>query len=576
MKKRPLLLVALSALLVSGVASASTKFLLKMPLRVAAVGIDTGGGHITPVEPDDFQLSTPNSVNFGRIPLYLDTLTTMDVQVLGIKGVQRFTASPQATGEGLSILDTDCPASLEAGESCTIYLSWEPSTEGSIAGAVTVFPEGAAPVAVPITANAYNPLSLNPPAVLEAPLNYPMSFALAPYLDVDTSRPLDLTGLSWSATNLPGGFTLNSATGVISGQTAVPITQPISVFATLGANTVSGGMSFEAAGRLLNTVTDILPNGCAVRGASEFYCWGPQAKDIGYGTGQTLTVAQLHPLNGRIQQPPQSNDYYNGCGVLDGDVKCWTLSAGYGHPPPIGNVKKVVNWGNRGCALTLTGEVKCWSWKASNGEFINGVFSSPLIPALTVGTIAGLGAPATDVTVEGATACALLVGGSVKCWGAVNDASTTPTSTRPVMFPITGMPSVKSLAGGSCALGTDNQPYCWGGFMQSSTVTGVASNVNGFYAITGGLRSFTADMGTVCMVVLDGSKGMCGVPYSNAFDFMATGAPIVKAVYGPMPDGSKPKPPFPYDVASWCVLLANNTVECIIDGDPSRRATVTR
>ncbi len=125
-----------------------------------------------------------------------------------------------------------------------------------------------------------------------------------------------------------------------------------------------------------------------------------------------------------------------------------------------------------GCALDVGGDVNCWG-RDDAGERGLSSFGSPEPDANDPPAIRE---DALEVQVGQNHACALLVDGTVSCWGR-NDSSETgapPDVTprcdgmpcQPTPTPVLGLPTAVDLAsrgGTSCALSEDAALYCWGG-----------------------------------------------------------------------------------------------------------------
>ena len=108
------------------------------------------------------------------------------------------------------------------------------------------------------------------------------------------------------------------------------------------------------------------------------------------------------------------------------------------------------------CALVTGGAVECWGdnqWgQLGNGTATDSTTTTP------VGVTGLTGASA--ISAGDSDTCALVIGGTVECWGADG---TTAGSTTPVA--VTGLTGVTSISAGSyhtCALVTGGTVMCWG------------------------------------------------------------------------------------------------------------------
>ena len=121
-------------------------------------------------------------------------------------------------------------------------------------------------------------------------------------------------------------------------------------------------------------------------------------------------------------------------------------------------------WGQGACAVLSGGSAKCWgnaqnAWLGDGNDRFAGKSLLPL-------TVSGL-SNVTQIVTGRIHSCALISGGSVKCWGAnsngaLGDGTTTSRST-PVS--VSGLSGVSELAAGSdvtCARLSDGTAKCWG------------------------------------------------------------------------------------------------------------------
>jgi alpha-tubulin suppressor-like RCC1 family protein len=118
------------------------------------------------------------------------------------------------------------------------------------------------------------------------------------------------------------------------------------------------------------------------------------------------------------------------------------------------------------CALRPAGDVVCWG-RNEEGEIGTGIgtFPSAPLPPLSVTGVTN----AVAITAGGYHTCALLVGGTVTCWGKNNDGqlgnpSTFPTSNAtPTIVPgITGALAVTAGGAHTCVVLAGGSASCWG------------------------------------------------------------------------------------------------------------------
>lgn len=128
-----------------------------------------------------------------------------------------------------------------------------------------------------------------------------------------------------------------------------------------------------------------------------------------------------------------------------------------------GSVSALTAGGAHTCALLQSGAIQCWGNNA-DGQLGDGSLTSRNTPV----SVSGLATTATSVAAGADHTCAILVDGSVQCWGdnargQLGDGSRedrpTPVAVRELSDPI-----VKVAAGQlhTCALAADGDLYCWG------------------------------------------------------------------------------------------------------------------
>jgi cysteine-rich repeat protein len=294
------------------------------------------------------------------------------------------------------------------------------------------------------------------------------------------------------------------------------------------------------------------------------------------------------------------------CALLsDGTVWCW----GSNDAGQLGNGSLVltlsttpaaVNLGgtavaigvgiNVACAVLSTGSVRCWG---SNAASRLGLGDSTIFPSMSMtpnqfGPVM-LGTTATAVAVASAGPCALLTGGTLRCWGDNNfgelglanktqlAATMVPTAYGPVPFP-TGKVPVSISAGSSflCSRLNDGAAQCWGrnavgqlGIGNLNTIGDDEMSSAGAVATATTVTSLAVGTGHVCAVFVsdgglrcwgDNIKGELGYPdITNRGGTTAlTPAQIGAVSFGP---GRSVTAIFPGNLAT-CALLDDNEVRC--------------
>ena len=227
---------------------------------------------------------------------------------------------------------------------------------------------------------------------------------------------------------------------------------------------------------------------CALTNAGAALCWGDNLFGQS-GDGTTVNRATPAPVSG--------------------------LSAG---------VAFITAGRNHTCALTTSGAVKCWGSNGS-GELGDGTSTQ----RTTLIDVPGLSSGVTAIAVGSSSSCAILTGGSLKCWGGnrIGDGTTT---VRRVPTDVTGLTSgVMAVAVGvvKCAITAGNGVKCWGintyGSVGDGTTTDrlVPTDVSG---LTNAVTAVSVSgSGAPCAIIADGSVKCWG---RNNYGGVGTGSII--------------------------------------------------
>jgi alpha-tubulin suppressor-like RCC1 family protein len=231
---------------------------------------------------------------------------------------------------------------------------------------------------------------------------------------------------------------------------------------------------------------------CALLGGGSVKCWGDNSDgQLGTGDHRSLDAPPSSPIKlGGVATQIAAGDYTT-CAVLrGGSVKCWgdnsdgqlgtgdskSLDAPPSSPINLGGVATQITPTYRHtCALLRGGTVKCWGNNLT-GQLGTGNSASVKAPPASP---IGLGSSATQITAAGQYTCALLQGGAVKCWGyngngqlgTGDNASRNAPPARPVR--LSGS-ATQIIAGGfhTCVLLRAGRVKCWGSNSQGELGAG--------------------------------------------------------------------------------------------------------
>ena len=237
---------------------------------------------------------------------------------------------------------------------------------------------------------------------------------------------------------------------------------------------------------------------CALLVGGSVRCWGWGGYgELGYGNAENIgddeTPASAGDVDigGKVTQIAAGSEM--NCALLStGALRCWGIGGsgglGYGNQFDIGDdetpasagdvsvggtVTQIAAGSSHACALLSTGNVRCWG-EANDGRI--GYGNTVRIGDNETPASAGdldMGGKVQALAVGGAHSCALLVDGSVRCWGAWNFGSLGYGNTDNVGDDETpamagdvdvGGPVKQLAAGGdrTCALLTNGAVRCWG------------------------------------------------------------------------------------------------------------------
>jgi len=221
---------------------------------------------------------------------------------------------------------------------------------------------------------------------------------------------------------------------------------------------------------------------CVITAAGGVRCWGRnENQQLGSPGGNTETPRDVVGLGGIAQALALGRQH--SCALMAGGrVRCWggnelgqlganNFSAARGPGDVLGlesGVQAIAAGALHTCALLQNGSVRCWGANFSSQLGENGAnfAASPV-------EVTQLGGTAIAITAGGREefnghSCALLSGGTVRCWGsnAFGQLGNGKLGLRPIPAAVTGFSGqVRDLDGGifhTCALSTAGAVRCWG------------------------------------------------------------------------------------------------------------------
>jgi alpha-tubulin suppressor-like RCC1 family protein len=236
---------------------------------------------------------------------------------------------------------------------------------------------------------------------------------------------------------------------------------------------------------------------CALLEDGTVSCWGTNSSGI-LGTDPNVTSASAIPIPvaGLSSVTAISVAGASACALAsDGSVACWgsnvngelgsavsTSCDGSGDactytPTAVkglaGKVTAISSGSDAGsgdttCALLASGSVQCWGYNGE-GELGNGTtaLAAPFGKATPL-TVTGL-SNVTALDVHDVGACALISGGTVKCWGSNGAGQLGNGNTSPSPSPVSvkGLTDAIALSSGAwpavvCAIRSSGAVVCWG------------------------------------------------------------------------------------------------------------------
>lgn len=292
----------------------------------------------------------------------------------------------------------------------------------------------------------------------------------------------------------------------------------------------------------LQDVADIAAgesHSCALDRSGRVFCWGENLigqLGLGAASGETARPSPV-PLPTLSAIRAIASGFNHSCAITgDRGLRCWGLndegqlgigSDVYSLAAPgavtglAGPVQSVATGSSLSCAVYVDGRVGCWGGNGA-GQLGDGGSASRNAP----GALVALGQAASAVTAGSRHACALLVDGSVRCWGAnesgqLGDGS---TSNRATPVAVQGLPgpvrAIAATAAGSCALTQAGALFCWGPQFPFLPFDGGSTTARAYPGFGSGLLAIDGGTFHVCALTDDAAIRCLG---DNFYGQLGTG-----------------------------------------------------
>ncbi|MFM8311779.1 MAG: RCC1 domain-containing protein [Ilumatobacteraceae bacterium] len=341
---------------------------------------------------------------------------------------------------------------------------------------------------------------------------------------------------SWSVGVIGNGVAMEAPTALVAGYlySCAVLTGGgaacwgSNISGNLGNGTTNDAEVRRRVSGLTSGVTSIdtgIDHACAVVSGG-VKCWGGNTYgQVGNGTtSQALTPVDVSGLSSGVASI--AIGYVHSCALTTaGGVKCW----GGNGESQLGNgvagdsstpvdvdglssgVASIAAYGNHTCALSTGGGVKCWG-AGYFGQLGNGGLSNSNVPV----DVSGLSSGVASISAGDYFSCAVTTAGAAVCWGnnfssrlgnpGAGFSQTTPV---PVLQLTSGVASVASGDGFSCALTTSGGAKCWGGGglgqLGDGTETSERATVADVTGLTSGVSALSVGGAHACAVLTSGA-----------------------------------------------------------------------
>jgi cysteine-rich repeat protein len=272
----------------------------------------------------------------------------------------------------------------------------------------------------------------------------------------------------------------------------------------------------DLAGNAITQVATGINHTCALDMGGNVYCWGAAASgQLGYGNTNVIGDNEAPGSVGPVPIGGQARKLALGanhsCALLTNDtVRCWGANnlgqLGQGNTTAIGDnepastaalvdvgmgltVTDIDSQGDSTCVIRSDDSVLCWGRGAFGvlGNDDTQAIGDNELPSAS-GAVA-LGGPAVKVAVGGDHACAIRMGGSVRCWGRGNFGQTGYGITTNIADGTAPLDSIGDLAltgevvdiaagvSHTCAKRGGGELICWGNGANGRLGTGGTANI---------------------------------------------------------------------------------------------------